>query len=159
MKQKLWLWLFCLCALPAFAQTPAGVSGKVIDELTGDPIAGVMVVLRENNQTAYTGEDGAFVFHPVTHGKDVLSLNAADIQSKEIPVDIPRESSLDLGIIQVTRRPMPVQQLAGVIDEAQRATEDDDTGLSQDVSAMVIFSNDVFLQNAGYQFSQFRFRS
>ncbi|HBG40590.1 MAG TPA: TonB-dependent receptor [Porphyromonadaceae bacterium] len=159
MKQKLWLWLFCLCALPAFAQTPAGVSGKVIDELTGDPIAGVMVVLRENNQTAYTGEDGAFVFHPVTHGKDILSLNAADIQSKEIPVDIPHESSLDLGIIQVTRRPMPVQQLAGVIDEAQRATEDDDTGLSQDVSAMVIFSNDVFLQNAGYQFSQFRFRS
>lgn len=51
------------------------------------------------------------------------------------------------------------QQLAGVIDEAQRAMEDDDTGLAQDVSAMVIFSNDVFLKNAGYQFSQFRFRT
>lgn len=48
--------------------------------------------------------------------------------------------------------------VVGGIDESMLPTVDNE-GLSQDVSAMVIFSNDVFLKNAGYQFSQFRFRN
>lgn len=48
----------------------------------------------------------------------------------------------------------------GMIDDIQRTVEDDDAGgLPQDVSVMVIFSNDIFLRNAGYQFSQFRYRT
>ena len=50
------------------------------------------------------------------------------------------------------------QQLVGLIDESMLNIDTDEEGLSQDVSTMVIFSNDVFLRNAGYQFSQFRYR-
>ncbi|HHV84489.1 MAG TPA: TonB-dependent receptor [Petrimonas sp.] len=50
------------------------------------------------------------------------------------------------------------RMIVGVIDESLLPA-DDNEGLTQDVSATIIFSNDIFLRNAGYQFSQFRFRA
>jgi hypothetical protein len=157
MKQKLWLWIFLLCSFPAFAQT-VEVRGRVIDTITESPIAGVLVILRGNNQTTYTDDNGQFLFRDVDGGEDVLVFNAADINSTEKTVIIPISGTLDMGDIRITRRAMDNFQQTATIDEIQLAMEDDDAGLSQDVSAMVIFSNDIFLKNAGYQFSQFRYR-
>ena len=47
---------------------------------------------------------------------------------------------------------------AGIIDEQTLLREDDGSGLAQDVSTMVIFSNDVFLRRVGFRFSPFRYR-
>jgi hypothetical protein len=157
MKQKLWLWIFLLGSFPAFAQT-VEVRGRVIDTITESPIAGVLVILRGNNQTTYTDDNGQFLFRDVDGGEDVLVFNAADINSTEKTVIIPISGTLDMGDIRITRRAMDNFQQTATIDEIQLAMEDDDAGLSQDVSAMVIFSNDIFLKNAGYQFSQFRYR-
>lgn len=158
MKQKLWLWIFLLGSFPAFAQT-ADVRGRVVDDISENPIAGVLVILRGNNQTTYTDDTGQFLFRSVDGGEDVLVFNAADINPTEKTVIIPFSSTLlDMGDISITRKPADSFQMTMTIDEIQRAMEDDDAGLSQDVSAMVIFSNDIFLKNAGYQFSQFRYR-
>lgn len=157
MKQKLWLWIFLLCSTPAFAQV-ADVRGRVVDAISESPITGVLVILRGNNQTTYTDEDGRFQFRSVERGEDVLAFSAADINSMEQNVVIPYNGTMDMGDIYITRKPTDSFQLTATIDEIQRAMEDDDAGLSQDVSAMVIFSNDIFLKNAGYQFSQFRYR-
>lgn len=157
MKQKLWLWIFLLGSFPAFAQT-VEVRGRVIDTITESPIAGVLVILRGNDQTTYTDDNGQFLFRDVNGGEDVLVFNAADINSTEKTVIIPISGTLDMGDIRITRRAMDNFQQTATIDEIQLAMEDDDAGLSQDVSAMVIFSNDIFLKNAGYQFSQFRYR-
>ncbi|OJV88623.1 MAG: TonB-dependent receptor [Bacteroidia bacterium 44-10] len=158
MKQKLWLWIFLLCSFPAFAQK-ADVRGRVVDDLSESPIAGVLVILRGNNQTAYTDDNGRFLFRGVNEGEDVLVFNAADINPAEEPVIIPVSGTFDTGDIRITRKPTDNLSFTATIDEIQRAMEDDDAGgLSQDVSAMVIFSNDIFLKNVGYQFSQFRYR-
>lgn len=158
MKQKLWLWIFLFFSFPALAQT-VDVRGRVVDANYENPIAGVLVILRGNNQTTYTDDNGQFLFRDVEGGEDVLVFNAADINSMEKTVIIPITGTLDVGDIRITRRSMMDNfQLTATIDEVQRAIEDDDAGLSQDVSAMVIFSNDIFLKNAGFQFSQFRYR-
>jgi hypothetical protein len=138
MKQKLWLWIFLLGSFPAFAQT-VEVRGRVIDTITESPIAGVLVILRGNNQTTYTDDNGQFLFRDVDGGEDVLVFNAADINSTEKTVIIPISGTLDMGDIRITRRAMDNFQQTATIDEIQLAMEDDDAGLSQDVSAMLSF--------------------
>lgn len=157
MKQNLWLWIFLLCASPAFAQT-ADVKGRVVDAISESPLAGVLVILRDNNQTSYTDENGAFLFRGMKSGEEVISISGANISSIDRSIVIPQSGTYDLGDITIAARPESNFQMTLTLDDIERAIGDDEAGLSQDVSAMVIFSNDIFLSNAGYQFSQFRYR-
>lgn len=159
MKHKL---LFCclslLWAIPSFSQITGELTGKITDEVSGDPVSGVVVILRENNQTTRTDAKGVFVFRDLHTGRDVVALNATDIISREIVVDIQAGERIEMGNIKVTRRQFDNNQaMVGMISEND-LTDDNDGSIAQDVSTMVIFSNDVFLDNAGYQFSSFRFK-
>lgn len=157
MRHKLWLWLLLLSVFPTFAQN-GKVVGRVTDNISGNPVSGLFITLQKNNLTARTDEDGRFRFQNVAAGEDLLLVTGAEIQSREKSLLVPADGLLDLGNIQIISKPSDNFQLTATIDELQLDIEDDDTGLSQDVSTTVIFSNDVFLQNAGYQFSQFRYR-
>jgi hypothetical protein len=44
------------------------VKGKVIDQISGEVLAGVMVKIEGTNMTAYTDFDGNFVFEDVAPG-------------------------------------------------------------------------------------------
>lgn len=161
MKQKLWLWIFCLLMVPAvYAQQGAGLQGRIADELTGDALSGVVVRLLQNNVSATTDTDGAFYFENLNMGTDVLIVSGATIATREVPVNIPQDNVVDLGEIRVTQQSRQDVSLVMNIDESLiELDEDGGGGLSQDVSSMVIFSNDIFLRNAGYQFSQFGYRT
>lgn len=156
MKKKLWVWIFTMCTFPAFAQT-VEIKGVVKNAITGEPLSGVTVTLRENNKTVTTHNDGSFAFLDAERGEDVLVIRAAGI-SKEIPLSIPAKTPLDLGSININPSQSRDRQTIDFTDEIGQTIEDDDGGLSQDISSMVVFSNDIFLKNAGYQFSQFRYR-
>lgn len=160
MKQKLWLWIFFLLLAPAlFAQQRPELKGKIADGLTGEPVPGVVVRLLQNNLTETTDTDGTFSFQNLTSGTDVLIVSAASIATREVPVTIPQTGTVDLGAIKVTQQVQHDVSFVMTIDESMIDLDDDDGGLSQDVSSMVIFSNDIFLRNAGYQFSQFGYRT
>ncbi|NLX81794.1 MAG: TonB-dependent receptor, partial [Proteiniphilum sp.] len=159
MKQKLWALLLSLCIIPlAFAQTASEVSGRITDELTGQAVSDVTVRLLHNNISTTTNTDGYFSFSNVAIGDDVLIISSARISNTEIPVKITTEILFDLGTITVNQKHGQDLALVGIVDESLLSM-DDNEGLSQDVSPMVIFSNDIFLRNAGFQFSQFRFRT
>lgn len=159
MKQKLWLWLFSLFVpIVAFSQSGVEVKGLVSDFLTEQPVSNAAISLRVNNQTTRTDDNGYFSLQNVKGGNDVLIIRHANILTLEIPITIPDNEVLDLGIITTQQKQTTDKSMVGTIDQLL-LSEDDNEGLSQDVSAMVIFSNDVFLKNAGYQFSQFRFRT
>lgn len=159
MKQKLWILLLTLCFAPVMlAQSAHEVRGKIVDELTNQPVPDVTVRLIDNNKTTTTNTDGVFVFTNVDAGKDVVIISSARISSIEIDIDIPSELIYDMGTITVNQKHGQDLALAGIIDESLLSF-DEGEGLSQDVSPMVIFSNDIFLRNAGFQFSQFRFRT
>jgi hypothetical protein len=49
--------------------TQSVISGKIIDEKTGEALAGVKVSLLESNQTVYTDFEGNFSFDAVENGK------------------------------------------------------------------------------------------
>ncbi|MDR0333085.1 MAG: carboxypeptidase-like regulatory domain-containing protein [Dysgonamonadaceae bacterium] len=159
MKQRLYLWLFCLCITSAvYAQTTIEIRGVVVDRNTNNPIPGVTVRLLDAHVTATADERGAFMLRSSRSGADILMITGADIITSEISVSVPQQGVLDLETI-------PVQQIQafdisvmGMIDESSLSLDGGDDGLTQDVSSSVIFSNDVFLRNAGFQFSQFRYR-
>ncbi|MDO5664993.1 MAG: TonB-dependent receptor [Bacteroidia bacterium] len=158
MKQKHWLWFFCLMfAIGAGAQTRSGLSGRIVDAFTGEPISGVRIILRVNNQITNTDQNGAFTFSALQPENETMGIHGADF-SREIPVQLTPNETIDLGNIEIERRQPVDQQFVGIIDESMLTMETEGEGLSQDVSTMVIFSNDVFLRSAGYQFSQFRYR-
>ena len=54
------------------AQSTAVIQGKVIDRLTGEKLAGVLVEIKEKNLKAYTDLDGNFKFEGLTPGSYMI---------------------------------------------------------------------------------------
>lgn len=157
MKQKLWICFFLIFTTTSlFAQTKTVLLGQIKDKTTQQPLEGVLMVLRKNNQKTTTDKDGKFLFEHLTYTNDTLSIVGANIINREIPIVLRASDTLDIGTLELIQKQPTAQQFVGLIDERQLNLESDE-GLTQDISTMLIFSNDVFLQSAGYQFSPFRF--
>lgn len=157
MKQKL---ILILCSLllsfGAFAQQVVELRGNVINSASGEPVAGVQVTIRGQNQSQVTDAQGQFYFPSVAVGKDVLTLSSSDIITTEIPVNfIVNASNLlkDIKVDVIGR--FENVAVAGILDEAFI----DDESPTQEISTMIIMSNDVFLNKVGYQLSPFRFQT
>ena len=158
MKQKIFAALLLLFSLSTFAQHRLEVLGSIIDANTREPVSGVIVILRGHNYTTTTNIEGKFQFGNVRPGDDVLSFTGAHIIDKDIPITI---SSTDFNLLDpigvIVNEVSEDLNLVGVIDE-DMLSDDDSGGLSQDVSTMVILSNDLYLNNVSYQLSPFRFK-
>ncbi len=151
------MFILILCSLPSFSQIMDELRGNVINSVTKEPVQGVVVILRGHNYSTTTDAEGMFRFVNVKPGDDVIALSSANIISREIPITIEVNHVKLLKDIPVTVNEVTNNQaLIGVIDEASLG--DDDGELMQDVSSMVILSNDIYLSNASYQFSPFRFK-
>lgn len=159
MKQKLWLWIVSLFILPSlFGQTADEIRGKITDQLTGNSVSGAEVSLLQNNMTTTTDAEGIFLFRDAAAGEDILKVSSSRVIDEEFPILIPSRGKLDLGEFKVTQREGQDISFVISIDESMLSSGDEES-LSQDVSSTVIFSNDVFLRNAGFQFSQFNYRT
>jgi len=69
--------------------TPTHLSGKIIDQVTGESLTGVKVILEGTNEIAYTDFDGDFSFSTVKPGKydvriDYISYNATNLKSVKV---------------------------------------------------------------------------
>lgn len=157
MKQKLMAFIMLLLSLPVLAQTNGGLKGRIIDDATREPLQGIAVILRGHNYTTETNEKGEFIFTNLTGDSDVLIISSARIMAKEVPVKYSPTQSNDLGGIKVAVKQLSMDKnLVGLLDEDMIG--DDNGGLSQDVSPMVILSNDMYLNNIAYQLSPMRFK-
>lgn len=155
MKQKIILLLISFVSLGIYAQQRTELRGNIINSATGEPVAGVLVTLRGQNQSQPTDSKGEFHFTSVAPGSDVLTLTSANITSREIPVDIEINSVALLSNIKViVTAGFDNMSMINVMDEAFL----DDEGSNQSISSMIILSNDVFLNKVGYQLSPFRFK-
>lgn len=158
MKHNFFTALMLLFSISVFAQRSQDLSGSIINANTGEPVSGVIVILRGHNYTTTTDMEGEFRFGNVKPGEDVLSLSGAQVMAKEIPVRISATDFNRLDPIEVIVKEVSEDLgLVGVINEDMLA-DDDGGGLSQDVSTMVILSNDQYLNNVSYQLSPFRFK-
>lgn len=159
MKQKLWLWIFCLLIAPSiFAQENVSLKGRIVNEMTSKPIQDATVRLLHNGTSGRTDLEGYFSFENLKGSTDYLIISGPSIITKEVPINLSNGLNIDLDDIKVTQQSRQDISLVMSIDESL-IDIDGEEGLSQDISSMVIFSNDVFLKNAGYQFSQFNYRT
>ena len=87
-------------ATHAAAQTGAAFSGRLINSLSGDPIAGATVQLDELRREAMSGADGVFRFDGIAAGTYHLSVRTDGFSSRrvEITVGPPQAAPLDLAI-------------------------------------------------------------
>ncbi|MDO5036168.1 MAG: TonB-dependent receptor [Porphyromonas sp.] len=134
------------------------LKGKVVEAQSGKALEGVRLTLLRANQVTTSGDDGTFVFYNIPAGPDKLQLSSTSIFSREIDIEVEAAyKETDLGVVEVQLSRMDdIQNYAGIVDALDIAIGDEGSG--QDVSTMIIFSNDIYLQKAGYQLSQFRHR-
>ena len=132
-----------------------GLEGRIMDEITGNFVSDVTVTLLRNNRVTTTASDGTFVLTGLEPGEETLSISGAGFLTKELRVTVPMAGSADVGIVILQPTTFEEgQAYVGELSDIQVSDEGDD----QAMSTSVIFSNDVFLKKAGFQFSQFAYK-
>ncbi|MDN4754613.1 carboxypeptidase regulatory-like domain-containing protein [Porphyromonadaceae bacterium W3.11] len=149
-----------MLVLPLQAQeSRTSLEGRVVDAVSNQPVSGVLVTLQGSGLQVTTGGDGTFTFINVEPGKTLLYITSSIHQSKEYEVVIVkgRENRLDdIEVVQISTDDSSLY--AGLVNEMELGMGDDEASL-QEISTMMTFSSDVYLQKSGYQLSQFRHRT
>lgn len=156
MKHKLLFILTFLLPCIVFAQNNVTVKGSVIGAVSNDPVPGVLVTIEKLNRQVRTDVDGFFYIRNIQPGEYVLNLNSVLISPKNVVVKIEDLGDTELEPIQVTELNATEDiSMVGFIDAG--LLDDDVESSSQDVSATVLLSNDVYLNKTAYQLSPARF--
>jgi iron complex outermembrane recepter protein len=77
-----------VCATPARAQSDVPVSGRLINSLTGAPVANATLVIEELKRETRSGADGAFSFGPVAPGAYHVSVRADGFSSRRTEIAV-----------------------------------------------------------------------
>ena len=85
-----------LTPLPASAQTTGSVSGRVLDELTRQPLPGAAVKLQGTSLTTDTDRAGAFQLLRVPAGKQTISVSYLGYEESTFDVEVRSGETFDL---------------------------------------------------------------
>ena len=85
-------------ATTAAAQQGAALSGRLLNSLSGEPVAGATVLLEELRRTATSAADGTFTFDNVPPGTYHLSVRTQGYSSRRSEVVVPLASVMDFTI-------------------------------------------------------------
>src|SRR5690606_33004039 len=148
--------LLVMQVLFAFAQAPTGVSGKVVDARTQQPMANVVASIQNTNLTTLTDLNGLFVFNEVATGEQLLLIRSTGFSDQLIPVTITEGKVLDLGVVVLEVDQTEEQQLS-LITITENDLGDDNSG-SESTAGLLQATRDAFNQAAAFNFGQARFR-
>jgi hypothetical protein len=90
---------FAVAAVLAGRLLGAEITGVVIDESTGEPVAGAIVTLEESGRSIVTGADGSYVIPDVPPGPYHLSVRVLGFQSRSLHVLVPASGSLRVDLL------------------------------------------------------------
>lgn len=139
-----------------YGQNTGSLTGRIVEEGNGAPVIGVTVTLQKHNRILVTDEIGRFSTANLSSGAETLLISGAGYAGKEVRIEIPMSGVLDLGDLPIQPTQLQdYQAYVGVVNDL----EINESGDTQAVSTSVIVSNDIYLKNSGYQFSQFRHRT
>lgn len=155
--KKITLILFFFVAIPfAFAQRETGISGKVIDSKTSQPLASVVVTIQNTNLMQLTTADGKFRFDTVSAGSQLVLFHSQGYKDALFPVEIIMGQLLDLDTI-LLEEDQTSEQQTGLIALSENDLSDDNSG-SESTSGLLQSSKDAFQQAAAFNWGQARFR-
>ncbi len=156
MRKIVFSTLLVMQVLFAFAQSPTGVSGKVVDARTQLPMANVVATVQNTNLTTLTDLNGMFVFNEVATGEQLLLIRSTGFSDQLIPVTIVEGKVLDLGVVVLEADQTSEQQLS-LITITENDLGDDNSG-SESTAGLLQATRDAFNQAAAFNFGQARFR-
>ena len=82
----------------AMGQTGAALSGRLLNSLSGEPVAGATVLLEELRRTTTSAADGSFSFDSVPAGTYHVSVRTQGYSSRRSEVSVPAAAVLDITI-------------------------------------------------------------
>ncbi len=158
MRVKLLLLMVLACALPSLAQN-ASVSGTLVDEYTGAPLAGATVMLREQGIRTVTGPSGQFTISKAQPGQDYLLAMAFGYNDVEESVTLVNGKNVDLGFVKL----MNSDNLSDFYTEQQdmlfdEQALDDEESTAQTINALTGASDNIYYNASNYNFSTMYFR-
>ncbi|MEN8135666.1 MAG: carboxypeptidase regulatory-like domain-containing protein [Thermodesulfobacteriota bacterium] len=99
---------------------PAAISGTVVDAATGQPLAGVGVLLGGvTNSSTSTLPDGSFEFSDLTAGDYSLQFELGGYQSFNKAISVAASESFDLGQLTMARVVIQVTAIKGTVSDAE----------------------------------------
>ena len=99
MKKLVISTLFVMQVFFVFAQSPTGISGKIVDAKTQKPLQNVVASIQNTNLTQLTDADGKFSFEKVTVGNQLLQIRSTGFKDQLLPVEIISGKMIDLGVV------------------------------------------------------------
>ncbi len=150
--------LLLSCAFLGVQAQQELVKGTVIDDLSQDPVSGVLIELADTNYQTQTDTDGAFRFQDaLLLGEQVLVLTKSGYHTMRIPIVINADTLLNLAQLSLRHDFSTNQQQLTVITLSEEAFEED-TEAGSDASGLLQATKDVFLKAAAFDWSSTFFR-
>jgi len=156
MKKLVISTLFVMQVFFVFAQTTAGITGKVVDSKTQKPLQNVVASIENTSFTALTDATGVFVFKEVPSGNQLLQIKSAGYKDQLLSVEVEAGKVLDLGVI-VFEEDVTSEQQLSLVTITENDLGDDNSG-SESTSGLLQASRDVYQQAAAFNWGQARFR-
>jgi len=155
MKKLLICTLFLIQAVFSYSQSTTGVTGKIIDAKTLNPIESVDVSIKNTNLSQLTDASGKFNLFNVAVGNQMLIVKSNGYKDLLIQVKIAEGQILDLGDLSF-EEDLTQEKLSGLITLSENDLTDDNSNTESTVG-MLQATRDAFLQAAAYNFGQARF--
>ncbi|HEY4627686.1 MAG TPA: carboxypeptidase-like regulatory domain-containing protein, partial [Flavobacterium sp.] len=139
----------------AFGQSDSGVSGKVVDSKTQEPVQSVIVSIQNTNLMQLTDKNGKFSFNRVDVGNQLVLFRSNGYKDQLIQIEVTEGKMLDMGTV-TFELDLTQEKQAMLITITDNDLSDDNSG-SESTAGLLQASKDVFLQAAAYNFGQARF--
>ena len=135
-----------------FAQNTI-VRGSVFDSQSGNPIADVLITIEENGQSVKTDLNGEFQFpNTIPLGEQVLKVEKKYYTTKRYPIVINAGKTLDISGMTLTYN-LSDSNKAFIISISDENLNNDDDGITDNISGLLQASRDVFLTASAFDFS------
>lgn len=155
MKKLIISTLFVMQVVFAFGQSETGVSGKVVDSKTQEPVQSVIVSIQNTNLTQLTDANGKFSFNKMDVGNQLLLLKSNGYKDQLVQIEVVAGKMLDVGTISF-EEDLTQEKQSTLIAITDNDLSDDNSG-SESTAGLLQSSKDVFLQAAAYNFGAARF--
>lgn len=156
--------LICLCAaglvsapVPAVAQSPASVQGRVVDSEAGQPVAGAQVSVEGTGATALTDSDGRFRLPEVSAGTRtlVVSRDGFETVRATVAVEMGAPTSVDVRLpfaLNIAESVVVGGRTVGALGLESTPTAAGRLGLSvTDIPASIDVLDSAVMEARGYQ--------
>ncbi|WP_413999688.1 carboxypeptidase-like regulatory domain-containing protein [Flavobacterium sp. W1B] len=139
-----------------FAQDKTGISGKVLDSRSLQPLVSVVVSIQNTSLLQLTEANGKFLFDSAPAGDYLILFHNQGYKDALFPVSLNEGQLLDLGTILLEEDQISDQQSSS-IRLFENDLTDDNSG-SESTSGLLQSSKDAFQQAAAFNWGSARFR-